>query len=393
MTIFLTSVDNPYSDEVGGKHTHLLLLEKGLKEIGCGVEYFYPRPPIDKLKNFAEGNNKNIKPIKNFLKNSVFYLFFLIKKNNEKLSLIKDFLEEHNQFDVCNAHDVVALLAVRKFKGKKVLTLHGYYARELISDIKNPILRFFLFNYAFSLERRAIRIADSIIAVDDRIKEYLIAKFKYNPSDIHVVFNAVDTDAFSPISLDKQYKNRSKLGFSSQDFIALIPRRLVKKNVVIYAVQALGKIVDRRIKIIVIGDGPEMDALKAYAQEDRRLALLGLVPHKKINSYYLISDVVIVPSITTDGIQEATSISMLEGMSCGKVVICSKIGGMEQVINSGVNGILVEEKNSTAIATAITSLKDDVEKRASIAKNAREYVLKFHSYKKHAETILGVYMG
>jgi len=73
------------------------------------------------------------------------------------------------------------------------------------------------------------------------------------------------------------------------------------------------------------------------------------VPNSKIHSYYQASDVVLVPSVTSNGVQEATSLNMLEGIACGKVVVYSNIGGMAEVVKDGINGFLVEEGSVDSI--------------------------------------------
>jgi Glycosyltransferase len=98
--------------------------------------------------------------------------------------------------------------------------------------------------------------------------------------------------------------------------------------------------------LIIIGDGILKDSLVKLSADDPRIFFTGPINHSEIVQFFQMSDVVLIPSITSNDIQEATSLSMLEGMSTGKVVICSNIGGMKEVIINNINGFLVKEKIS-----------------------------------------------
>ena len=97
-----------------------------------------------------------------------------------------------------------------------------------------------------------------------------------------------------------------------------MPRRLVPKNGVEYAIDAIKRISSSKIKLLIVGDGPLMAELIKKSNDDDRIQLLGPVSYQEIDEYYKLSDIILIPSITSNNIQEATSL-MLEGMACGKL--------------------------------------------------------------------------
>lgn len=332
MRVLLTSTDNPYITNLGGKHIHLLLLERGLREIGAEVITLYYNP-----KNLRE-----------LIRRSTLLLLKDKYGYKSKLKWMIDYLRRHipeNTFDVIHAHDVLSLISTAEKPQKKVLTLHGYFARENIEFIENEKTREELYPYLLQLEREGMKNADYVITVDKRLKEYVISEFNYPADRISVTHNAVDTDLFKSVSEDEQRKLKKTFGFSEDNIIILVARRLVEKNGVIYAVQALKYIKNEQIRMVIAGDGPEKDKIMREASEDNRIYFAGLIPHNKIAPYYKMADIILIPSITSHGIQEATSLAMLEGMACGKVAICSNIGGMREIISHMKNGIFTEEKN------------------------------------------------
>ncbi len=67
--------------------------------------------------------------------------------------------------------------------------------------------------------------------------------------------------------------------------------------------------------------------------------------------YYAISDLVVLPSL-----KEATSITGLEAMACGKPLVGTNVGGIPSLIENGKNGFLVPPKNSKKLANAIVQI-------------------------------------
>ena len=71
---------------------------------------------------------------------------------------------------------------------------------------------------------------------------------------------------------------------------------------------------------------------------------------------YNTADIVLIPSIHSDGLEEATSISSLEAMASGVSVIASDIGGLSDIFEDGSNGLLVPDGNVGALEKAILKL-------------------------------------
>jgi glycosyltransferase involved in cell wall biosynthesis len=366
--------------EIGGKHIHLLLLERGLKMLGVQVNTSY----YVRKKGFSELCIRGLlKLLPENLKYEVMYrdrIGYL-----EKNALSED-------VDLVHAHDAPALLATRSMPQKKILTVHGYFARENIGhpqQIKNRA-KVKAYYTLLEFERESLNYADYIITVDTRLKEYLVSELGYPEDRITVIYNAIDTDKFQPVSLEEQKKLKKDLGYPENDFVILAPRRLVQKNGVIYAVKAM-KYLKENFTLIIAGDGPERENIVSEAKKDKRIHLVGSIPHRDIDVYYKGADAVLVPSITSNEIQEASSLAMLEGMACGKIVVCSDIGGMREIVKNMENGILVKERDPLDIARAIQIAIQDPKLRDAISNNARAEVVKDHSYLAHAKKTLDIY--
>jgi glycosyltransferase involved in cell wall biosynthesis len=378
MKVLFTSTDNPHTTHLGGKHIHLLLLEKGLRSLGVDITTLY----YDRQDP------------KEFLKRSTLILLTEKARFRKKVNWMIDYLRKNipkKEFNIVHAHDALSILAVGQMPQRKVLTLHGYFARENIEFVKDEKDREAIYPELFELEKDAMSHASYVIAVDQRLRDYVISEFNWSADKITVIHNAVDTDLFEPATADEQRILKSNYGISNEQFVILVPRRLVEKNGVIYAVRAMKHLKNNNVKMIIAGDGPERNAIAKEAEGDSRIDLAGTIPHDKIDSYYKMADAILIPSITSHGIQEATSLSMLEGMSAGKVVICSEIGGMREIIQDMKNGMFVQEKQPQSIAEAIETAIEDQSLRIKIGNEAREYVLQNHSFVAHARKTAQLY--
>ena len=394
MNILMTSTANPYVTNVGGKHIHQKLLENGLKQNGNNVFIAYP-----------DGNQRykciSLKKIiykltqKNLLRYK-YHINCLINQIEKKI----DKIISSNRVDIIHAHDVMASVAARAFYNNEIpiiLTIHGYLAREQLDDIKNYVNneeQQDLYSFLFNIEREGISKANHIIAVDSRIKNYIMKEFGVNSEKISIMYNAVDTNTFSPVSKEEILELRKKLNLPIDKIVILVPRRLVKKNGVIYAIKAMNFLKTRNIYVVIAGDGPErndiMEEIDSIKLEN--VKLLGSVDHDKITNYYKAADIILVPSILSNDIEEATSLSMLEGMACGKVVICTDIGGMKEVIKDRENGILIKPESPESISKAVNYVLENFDNLESLRINARNYCIVNHSYLSHAKKVQDIYL-
>lgn len=395
MKILLVSGDNPYLDKIGGKHIHLLLLENGLKELGNEVDYLYPGiSKFSKLNRYTRYFMNGIKNFKfqNFFPLEILQIKYVINEIEKRFSRF-----DLSTYSIIHFHDVGALYAFLKTRERPeipyLLTLHGYFAREAVdySKIKNRKLKKLFFDYCSKIELETINQSEYIHTVDTRIKDYIVEKYHHPENLIFILHNSVDTKRFAPVSEENKLSLRQKLSYDPNELIIFVPRRLVNKNGVEYAISAIKTLDIMEIKLLIAGSGPLENQLKKLADGDDRIIFLGSIPHEEVDQLYKISDVVLIPSITSHDIQEATSLAMLEGMACGKVVICSNIGGMAEVIKNNETGFVVPEKSAEAISLLILKYFEGKMDVKLISENARNYVVENHSYLSHSHQILELY--
>ena len=392
MKIIITSLDDSDKILVGGKHVHQQLLRKGLIELGHEIINVFPKKSIFYylVRIWMLGLTK----LKIFKRPTVFNWTL----NYLKKTLVHDLAKYRSVADAVFAQDPVAACAAAEvFTGIPiVMTLHGYLGRESVNyGGYNERDAIHVLELAKVFERDALKSATRVITVDSKIAHYLKDDFNYLPQTT-LLKNAIDPSLFSKFSPEDIQQFKRQLQAVESKKIVLIPRRLVRKNGVDIAIEAARYLKNKNYNdflFLVIGDGPERKSLERAKAEagltDQEFLFKGSIDHKSSSIYYASADIVLVPSVIRDGVEEAVSLSMLEGMAAQKIVVVSNIGGMKEVIENQKNGFVFEQANYEELANVLISLnQESVEKIELIKKTALKLILEKHHYKAHTKIYL-----
>ncbi len=146
--------------------------------------------------------------------------------------------------------------------------------------------------------------------------------------------------------------------------LILFVGRLIEAKGVRYLIEALPQILaQRRVKLLIVGDGPERKALESLVQEldlQSATTFVGAVPHTRIYEYFAIADVFVGPSIDIPGEwTEAQGNTFVEALFAGVPVVASRVGGIPDAIIHERTGLLVEERSPSQIAQAVLRLLSD----------------------------------
>lgn len=284
-------------------------------------------------------------------------------------------------YDLFHCHDALLTSWAVDLSVPVILTVHGPLAREAATSNKGtPTYLAFL----KEVEQHAYRTARAIIAVDTGQKELLISDYHVPGEKVKVIYNAVDTELFAP---------RPSQPVKSKPYF-LVPRRLVPKNGVHVAIESLRFTEDDETELWIAGDGSERDSLEKLAAElnlATRVRFLGSVDKKTMVKLINESTGVIIPSVPVAGVVEATSIAALEGMSMGKPVFASDVGGLSEIIKNNETGFLFSAGDAEILGMLLRQALKNAEWLRSIGSDAREYVLANHSMDVWIKKVLGVY--
>jgi colanic acid/amylovoran biosynthesis glycosyltransferase len=147
----------------------------------------------------------------------------------------------------------------------------------------------------------------------------------------------------------------------------------------------------------IVGDGPLNGALQqqidAAALSDR-IRLLGVRTSDDVQTVMAAADAFVLPSVpTADGRQEGIPIVLMEAMSSGLPVVASRTGGIPELVEDGVGGLLVEPGDAAGLADALQRLAADRAARASIGRAGRARVLEAFDLDEQAQRLAGDFMA
>ena len=148
---------------------------------------------------------------------------------------------------------------------------------------------------------------------------------------------------------------------TGREFTFVLVGRLVEKKGQEYAIRAIARCNSRHpeteIKLVVIGDGPLEAKLRQVVQElgvDRLVELRGSQTRDGVAEALLAADGFVAPSVTSaDGDMEGIPVVISEAMSVGLPVISTRHAGIPEVVEDGVTGILVAERDVEGLADAM----------------------------------------
>jgi len=174
-----------------------------------------------------------------------------------------------------------------------------------------------------------------------------------SPEKVAFTPNGVNTDLFTPRS---QAACRAELGLEGDWPCLLWAGRLAPEKGLNHLIQAMPAILAQtpRTRLILLGDGPLRGEL---AGQVRRLDLETSVefrpamPRHKLNLWYGAADLVVLPSL-----REGRPNVVLEALACGRPVLASRVGGVGELIEDGLQGRLVPAGQHEAFSQAATEL-------------------------------------
>ncbi|PYP52973.1 MAG: hypothetical protein DMD45_02440 [Gemmatimonadetes bacterium] len=144
-------------------------------------------------------------------------------------------------------------------------------------------------------------------------------------------------------------------------FTVLFVGRLVERKGVSHLVDAVSLLLPRvDVRLVIVGDGPERARIEARIREKRldgRVAVRGRVSEAELQDAYAAADAFVLPAVVDRrGDTEGLGVVLLEAMNQRVPVIASAIGGITDIVEDGVSGLLVPPADAATLAGALERL-------------------------------------
>lgn len=301
--------------------------------------------------------NSHIEPLKEL---GVSFIDIQKRSDFSWVGKLKKLIDEEKP-DVIFTHGfngAIMMLIERILNGMKtpvICTYHGaYHAPTLGKKLVEPV-----YNGLMVLIYK--HVAKRVICVENVSRLYLWGK-GVRKDKVVTVHNGIQ-DIVKPAPVDLSAYMREEIP------TIVTASRITEVKGLPYLLEALKILKSKgfRFHYFMIGEGPDLDALKSQAKElgiDDNITFVGF--QSNVHEWLAACDIFALPSL-----YEYHSIAVLEAMRAGKAIVATTVGGNGESIKDGVEGILVPSKNSEAFADGLERLLLDKDTLIQYGKNAR----------------------
>ena len=252
--------------------------------------------------------------------------------------------------------------------------LSGLSGHLIKHDLNLPLITTFhtlarvktLYGDTESREREAVE--SSIIGCSDAIfvscreeRDLFRSLYGNSPGTVDVITPGVDRAYFSPGSRSGA---RSALSLGSQPVLLFVGRIQPLKGLDV-AVETLAALGRSDATLLVVGGASGTEGATELARVNALAESLGVSgqirfvepqPHHLLATYYRAADVVLVPSRS-----ESFGLVALEASACGTPVVATAVGGLLSLVEDGVNGYLVPERDGHLFAKRVAQILADAQ--------------------------------
>jgi glycosyltransferase involved in cell wall biosynthesis len=222
------------------------------------------------------------------------------------------------------------------------------------------------------------RDADGFVAMSGAIRREFLAMGA--PEErVALIPHGVDLSRFRPASAEERTELRARLSLPKDARIVVYTGRLLRGKGLDILFEAFRRIAprDAQARLLIVGSGAGQslsveEDLRTAAREPRlegRVVFVGRVD--AVEDYLRASDVFAFPSVF-----EALGISLVEAAACGLPSVGSRTGGIVDVIEDGVTGLLVPPADARALEDALETLLAHPGPREEMGRRARERALR-----------------
>lgn len=200
-----------------------------------------------------------------------------------------------------------------------------------------------------------LRKSDRVIAVGECVREALFHFEGIPRGKVDVIYNGVDLDRFAPTG--SRAATRCELGVAEDEFVLLTVARLDSIKDHATSVRAMAELRRRvpKLKLLLAGDGPERGNLESLIRQtgtEGTVRMLGL--RRDVPRLMEAADGFLLTSVS-----EGIPLTLIEAMGASLPIVATRVGGIPEVVEEGVTGLLVPAGNAAAVAEALVSLERD----------------------------------
>jgi glycosyltransferase involved in cell wall biosynthesis len=233
------------------------------------------------------------------------------------------------------------------------------------------------------LVRLIMRGADRIVACSDAMARQTSQTFPSARGKVTHIHNGLDFVDFTRAEGAPAITN---------PFVLSVCRQVDKKGVdTLVRAFALLEHEFPDLSLMIIGDGPALEQNRALARAlgiERRVAFMGEMAHARVLPYFSACTLFVVPSRA-----EPFGLVLLEAAYYKKGMVCTRAGGIPEIVTDNVSAFLVEADDPVAMAAKMAILLRDPELAARLGQRAHEILMTRFRWEDRVKDYIAVYEG
>jgi len=328
---------------------------------------------------YEDDDGVKVYRIDNYMISANNFIDWILQLNFNMVAKAGEVIAENGKFDIIHAHDWLVASAAKTLKYAYntpiVSTIHAMEAGRN-SGISTPEQK-----YINDTEWMLTYESSEVIVNSIFMKNELQRLFGLPYEKINVIPNGVNLHLYDNIERDWEFRRNYAM---DNEKIILFIGRLVYEKGIQHLIAAMPKILAgyHDAKLIVAGKGGMIDQLKAQVHAlglDDKVYFTGYLAGKNVQKMYKCADVSVFPST-----YEPFGIVAIEAMLSGNPVVVSDAGGLNEIVDHGINGMKSYCGNPNSLADSILTLLFNKDLAETCSKNAIEKVKTKYNWTKIA---------
>jgi glycosyltransferase involved in cell wall biosynthesis len=271
--------------------------------------------------------------------------------------------------------------------------VHAHYATSygILGALsgKHPFLVSFWGSDVFDFPQRSVfhrLFLKYVISRSDRLlstsKVMKIEISKYTSREVDVTPFGIDLDEFMNFGMKDDSFFTIGIIKSLEDYYGI-------DNLIHAFSIVLKRHPEKKIRLMIVGDGPQRDSLKKLADNlgvTGNVVFAGKIPREEVPAMHNRFNLFVCPSL-----RESFGVSVLEASACEVPVIVTNVGGLPEVVQHNESGIVLKTHEITELADAICSFLDDPNLISLFGKGGRKFVKDNYDWNKNLALINDIY--
>lgn len=217
-----------------------------------------------------------------------------------------------------------------------------------------------------------LRRTGAVVAISEAISREAV-RAGFPREKVHLIPHGIDMSDYAPVDATKKAALRATLGLPKDKLLVTYTGRLIEGKgleTLFAAMKSLADATSAHLVLVGSGQGQVISVEEKLREQAATPALSGRVIFtgrvENVAAYLQASDIFVFPTL-----DEALGMSAVEAQACGLPAVASRTGGVPDIVEDGVTGILVPPGEVNPLAEGLRALIEDGPRRARYAEAAR----------------------